>query len=279
MAELKNPNRHAALPVRESRLLPTHEGKGFIVTGGTGGMGKAIVEHLLAQGARVVLADLQPEAVAATAQALGGAEKGCFGLALDVTVDEAIATTITRGAELLGKIDGLVNCAGIVLTIDPLAISRAQWERQFQINLFGCYEVSRCAARHMIDRGIRGAIVSIASEAGKKGHVDCLAYSASKAGVISMTRMLSEALAPHDINVNCVCPGAVATPMLRQVAEDYSKFMSEPADVLFDKIRNAQLSRHVQPVEVARVVSFLLSDEAMLIRGQAVNIDAGETPY
>ena len=166
-----------------------------------------------------------------------------------------------------------------MLTTDPLAIRRADWEKQFQINLFGCYEVSRCVARHMIDQGIKGAIVSIASEAGKKGHVDCLAYSASKAGVISMTRMLSEALAPHDINVNCVCPGAVATPMLRQIAEDYSKFMAEAPDVLFDKIRNVQLSRHVEPVEVARAVSLLLSDDAMLIRGQAVNIDAGETPY
>ena len=279
MAELKSQNRHDALPVRSSRVFPVHEGKNFVVTGGTGGMGKALAAHLLAQGARVTLADLRAEAIADAVAELGGAQKGCFGVQVDVTSDESIATGIAKAVELLGQIDGLVNCAGIVLTMDPLAVRRADWEKQFQINLFGCYEVSRCVARHMIDRGIKGAVVSIASEAGKKGHVDCLAYSASKAGVISMTRMLSEALAPHDINVNCVCPGAVATPMLRQIAEDYSKFMAEPPEALFDKIRNVQLSRHVEPLEVARAVSLLLSDDAMLIRGQAVNIDAGETPY
>ena len=131
----------------------------------------------------------------------------------------------------------------------------------------------------MSDAGTRGAIVSIASEAGKKGHKESLAYSASKAGLISMTRILSEALADKDINVNCICPGGVATPMLREVSVAYSGVTSEPAAAIFDKMISQQLVRHLQPVEVARVVSFLLSDDAMLVRGQAVNADAGETPY
>lgn len=110
-------------------------------------------------------------------------------------------------------------------------------------------------------------------------NVESLAYSASKAGLISMTRMLSETLATHDINVNCVCPGGVATPMLREVSVAYSGVTGEAPEAIFDKMVSQQLVRHLQPIEVARVVSFLLSDDAMLVRGQAVNADAGETPY
>lgn len=268
-----------ALPVRKSRAFPVHAGKGFLVTGGSGGIGKAIAELLIAQEARVVIADLRQENVEAAVEALGGAAGGCFGVAMDVASEAAVAAGVARACELLGRIDGLVNCAAIVLHGDPLAISRADWQKQFEINLFGAYDVSRLVAQHMIEHSIAGAIVSIASEAGKKGHVESLAYSASKAGMISMTRMLSEALAPHDINVNCVCPGGVATPMLKEVSEAYSEFTAEPAPAIFDKMLSAQLVRHLQPIEVARVTSFLLGDDAMLVRGQAINADAGETPY
>ena len=268
-----------ALPVRNGPVFPIHAGKGFLVTGGTGGIGRSIAELLIAQGARVVIADLKQESVDATVEALGGAVGGCFGVAMDVASEEAVAAGVAKSIEWLGQINGLVNCAAIVLHSDPLAISRADWKKQFEINLFGAYDISRLVAAHMIERDIPGAIVSIASEAGKKGHVESLAYSASKAGMISMTRMLSEALAPYDINVNCVCPGGVATPMLKEVSEAYSEFTAEPAPDIFDKMLSAQLVRHLQPIEVARVTSFLLGDDSMLVRGQAVNADAGETPY
>ncbi len=267
------------LPIRSPRIFPVHEGKGIIVTGGAGGIGKAIAELLCAQGARVVIADRDAGTAEAAAHALGGAAKGCHALAMDVGTEASVAAGIGNAATLLGTIDGLVNCAAIVLHADPLSVSWNDWRRQFDVNLFGAYEASRLVALHMIDKGSRGAIVSIASEAGKKGHKESLAYSASKAAVISMTRMLSEALAPHDINVNCVCPGGVATPMLREVSEAYSSFTGEAAPAIFDKMLSQQLIRHLQPVEVARVASFLLTDDAMLIRGQAVNADAGETPY
>ncbi|MBV9288117.1 MAG: SDR family oxidoreductase, partial [Hyphomicrobiales bacterium] len=113
----------------------------------------------------------------------------------------------------------------------------------------------------------------------KKGHIESLAYSASKAALINMTRMLSAALAPHDINVNCVCPGGVETDMLREVAAVYAGLVGAPADEVFPQLVSAQLRRHIEPVEVARVISFLLSDDAVIIRGQAVNADGGDTPY
>jgi NAD(P)-dependent dehydrogenase (short-subunit alcohol dehydrogenase family) len=276
MSKYSTTHRETPLPVRAPEVFPVHRGKGFVVTGAAGGIGRAIAEHLLVQGAAVVLADLREDAARATAAAFGGKSHG---VAMDVGSPESIAQGIAASEKHLGRIDGLVNCAAIVQHSDPLEISWVDWRRQFEVNLFGAYEASRLVAKRMIATGTRGAIVSIASEAGKKGHVESLAYSASKAGIISMTRMLSETLAAHDINVNCVCPGGVATPMLREVSVAYSGVTGEKPEAIFDKMLSQQLVRHLQPIEVARVVSFLLSDDAMLVRGQAVNADAGETPY
>ena len=276
MSKYSTIDRDTPLPVRNPPVFPVHGGKGFLVTGAAGGIGRAIAEHLLAQGAAVVVADLKEDTVDATVAALGVRS---FGVAMDVGSPVSIAEGVSISERHLGRIDGLVNCAAIVRHSHPLEISWDDWRRQFEVNLFGAYEASRLVAKRMIATGTRGAIVSIASEAGKKGHVESLAYSASKAGLISMTRMLSEALAGHDINVNCVCPGGVATPMLREVSVAYSGVTGERPEAIFEKMLSQQLVRHLQPIEVARIVSFLLSDDAMLIRGQAVNADAGETPY
>ena len=146
------------------------------------------------------------------------------------------------------------------------------------MNLFGAYEASRLA-KSMIASGAHGAIVSVASEAGKKGHMELLAYSASKAALINMTRVFSAVLAPHDINVNCVCPGGVATDMLRDVSVAYGRLVAAPADEVFSQLISSQLQRHIEPIEVARTISFLLSDDAVIIRGQAVSADGGDTPY
>ena len=276
MAKYSTTDHKTPLPIRTPEAFPIHRGKGIIVTGAAGGIGRAIAAHLLAQGAAVIVADLKEDAVHTATAELGGKSHG---IAMDVGSQKSIAEGIAASEKLLGRIDGLVNCAAIVRHSDPLEISWDDWRKQFEINLFGAYEAARLVAKRMIATGTRGAIVSIASEAGKKGHVESLAYSASKAALISMTRMLSEGLATHDINVNCVCPGGVATPMLREVSVAYSGVTGEEPNAIFDKMTSQQLVRHLQPIEVARVVSFLLSDDAILIRGQAINADAGETPY
>jgi len=279
MSKYSTIDRSRTIPVREPTLFPIHRGKGFIVTGAASGIGRAVAEHLVAQGATVVAADIRTAAPPGPDSPAGALSAHWHAVTMDVGALDSVAAGVAASERLLGRIDGLVNCAAIVIHSDPLEISRADWQRQFEINLFGAYEASRLAAKSMIANRTRGAIVSIASEAGKKGHVESLAYSASKAGIISMTRMLSESLAVHDINVNCVCPGGVATPMLREVSVAYSSVTSEAPDAIFDKMISQQLVRHLQPIEVARIVSFLLSDDALLIRGQAVNADAGETPY
>ena len=268
---------HAPLPVRARRPGPVHAGKGFIVTGAAGGVGCATAALLVAEGARVALADVRREALDKAVAAIG--DSSAFGVLLDAGNAASIAAAIAEAEARLGAIDGLVNCAAIVIHADPLETAWSDWEKIFSINLFGAYEASRLAAKAMIAKGVHGAIVNVASEAGKKGHKESLAYSASKAALISMTRVLSAVLAPHDINVNCVCPGGVATDMLREVAVAYGKLVDSAPDDVFGKLVSSQLLRHIDPAEVARTISFLLSDDALIIRGQAISADGGDTPY
>ena len=230
---------------------------------------------LAAEGARVALADIRPEALEAAVA--GTRSLDSFAVPLDLADPISVARAAAEAR--LGGIDGLVNCAAIVVHADPLKAAWADWERIFRVNLFGAYEASRLVAKSMIASGARGAIVSVASEAGKKGHMESLAYSASKVALINVTRVLSAALAPHDINVNCVCPGGVATDMLRDVAVAYGRLVDAPPGEVFPQLVSSQLMRHIEPIEVARTISFLLSDDAVIIRGQAVSADGGDTPY
>jgi len=224
----------------------------------------------------LALADVRARELEAAATAIGG---DAIPVVVDLAEPASIAAAVAAAEAKLGPLDGLVNCAAIVVHADPLETTWATWEKIFAVNLFGAYEMSRLAARSMIASNKRGAIVSVASEAGKKGHVESLAYSASKAALINMTRVLSAALAPHDINVNCVCPGGVASDMLREVAVAYGKLAGQAPEDVFPQLVSSQLLRHIEPIEVARTISFLLSDDAMIIRGQAVSADGGDTPY
>ena len=268
--------RRTPLPVRSSDGLPVHEGKGFIVTGAARGLGRAVAERLLDQGARIVMADISADQLEVAAAALGGSDR-VRAVAFDLADADSVHGLVDEAAEFLGVIDGVANVGAIVGYSDAVDTDRHAWRRMFEINVIGNYDVAQLAAQHMIGRGVRGAIVNVASEAGKNGHVDMVPYSASKAAVINATRMLSDALAKHDINVNCVCPGQLNTEMLRSVANRYAELTRRSADDLYDEMKNIQLHRHVEPIEVARVISFLLSDDALVIRGQAINVDAGGT--
>jgi len=267
---------HRPLAQRNPVPLKRYAGKRFLVIGAAGGIGRATAELLAAEGAKIALGDIRKDALNAAASAMG---PNGLAVPLDLADPKSIATAVAIAESKLGALDGLVNCAAIVIHADPLETSWAEWERIFRVNLFGACEASRLVARCMIASGAPGAIVSVASEAGKKGHMESLAYSASKAALISMTRVLSAALAPHDINVNCVCPGGVATDMLREVAVAYANLAGVAPDEVFPQLVSSQLQRHIEPIEVARTISFLLSDDAIIIRAQAISADGGDMPY
>ncbi len=254
-------------------------GRSVIVTGAARGIGYGIAEVLAAAGARVVILDLDGDQAMRAAADLSNSVAEAIGVEADVTitgsVESALATTLDR----FGNVDGLVNNAGLIRMASVLDVTEDEWRLHYDVNLHSVFLVSRLVARAMIEHGTGGSIVNVASNAGKVGYPNMAAYNATKAGVISLTRSLASEWAEHDINVNCVCPGGVDTPMLDGVAAWLAeKFGGEPTD-MHSQMVPAQLGRHVQPVEVGRVVAFLLSDDAAIIRGQAINTDGGDTPY
>ncbi|MFP5486874.1 MAG: SDR family NAD(P)-dependent oxidoreductase, partial [Acidimicrobiia bacterium] len=168
--------------------------------------------------------------------------------------------------------------AGMIEMDPAFDAEPASWASHMAVNLTAPFALARAVGRHLRDHG-GGRIVNISSNCGKVGYANMAAYNASKAGVISLTRSLALEWAPFDINVNAVCPGAVDTPMLRYCAEWMSPGIGIPPEEVLDGMKVAQLGRRIQPVEVGRVVAFLLSDAATIIRGQAISVDGGDSPY
>jgi len=199
-------------------------------------------------------------------------------VALDVTQAANLEAAASATTTAFGRLDGWVNNAG-VLRLDAALDARSEdFEAQMRVNaqavLLGC----QTAARRMIGQG-GGAIVNVASNAGKVGYRNMAGYNASKAAVVSLTRSLALEWAEHDINVNAVCPGGVDTPMLREVAEWLAPRLGQAPDALHAQMKPQQMERRIQPIEVGRVVAFLLTDAATIIRGQSINVDGGDTPY
>ncbi len=251
------------------------EGRRYVVTGAGGGIGSAITEVLLERGALVAMVDLDGDRVRTAAAALDIART--LPIACDVTNEADVAAAVEEVVDAWGGIDGLVNNAGAVVLDTAWDAGASDWRHQLDVNVTGTFLCSRQVGNHLKERG--GAIVNVASNCGKVGYKNMAAYNAAKAAVISLTRSLAMEWAEHNINVNAVCPGGVDTPMLAGVAQWLEPRVGVPAAELLAGMGPTQLGRKVQPAEVARVIAFLLSDDALIIRGQAINVDGGDTPY
>lgn len=199
-------------------------------------------------------------------------------LAADVTSGGDARRVVMQTVERFGRLDGLVNCAGVVFLDTAWDASAADWNRQLEVNVTGSFVFARAVGDHLRRHG-GGAVVNVSSNCGKVGYPNMAGYNASKAAVLGLTRSLSMEWAEDHINVNAVCPGGVDTTMLAGVAEWLSPRLDLPAADLLEQMGPAQLGRRIEPVEVGRVIAFLLSDQALIIRGQAISIDGGDTPY
>ena len=251
----------------------------IFVTGAGRGMGRGIAEALAEAGAHVVVGDLAIESVRETAALVEKQARQALALQLNVTDPNSVNTAIAASVDRFGRIDGWVNNAGIVKMDAALDVTMSDWQRQMQVNVDGLFLCCQLAGQQMRGQTGGGAIVNIASNAGKVGYKNMAAYNAGKAAVISITRSLALEWAEHNINVNAVCPGGVDTPMLLGVAEFYAaRFGGDPHEMV-KTMKPNQMNRRIQPIEVGRVVAFLLSDQAQIIRGQSINIDGGDTPY
>lgn len=245
------------------------------VTGGAGGIARGIAEAVLEQGGRVGLMDLDRAKVEAAAKGLNAGDR-VVGLVSDVTDPVSTEAALTELKTRMGRLDGLVNNAGVVRLGPATETTAAGLDLELAVNVKGVFLTAQAAAK-LFTKG--GSIVNVASNAGKVGYRNMAGYNASKAAVINLTRSLALEWAEKGINVNAVCPGGVATDMLKSVADFLAPRLAQDKDALFDTMYPAQLGRHVQPIEVGRVVAFLLSDAAVIIRGQSINIDGGDTPY
>jgi meso-butanediol dehydrogenase/(S,S)-butanediol dehydrogenase/diacetyl reductase len=249
------------------------------VTGAAGGIGEGVVRVLLEEGAQVALWDLSAERTGEVAARVDGSGRRTLALAVDVTDEDAVRAAVQATVERFGALDGLVNNAGTITMNPAWDASAAEWRRHLEVNVTGSFVCAQAVGRHLKASG-GGRVVNVSSNAGKAGYPNMAAYNASKAAVIGLTRSLAMEWAADGINVNAVCPGGVDTPMLAQVAEWLSPRLGTPADELLQGMGASGLGgRRIRPEEVGRVIAFLLSDDAVIIRGQSISVDGGDTPY
>jgi NAD(P)-dependent dehydrogenase (short-subunit alcohol dehydrogenase family) len=246
-----------------------------IVTGGGRGIGRATAMELARLGADIVVAELDRAGAERTAAEITRLGRRAVAVPTDVTKRAALAAMVERARAELGRIDVLVNNAGIYRAAKTLDITEEHWDAVMDINAKAVFFASQAVLPTMIAQK-RGAIVSLASMAGKIGSLTNLPYNASKAAVISMTKSLALAHAADGIRVNCVCPGFVETDMWSVVAREQGALLGMSAEE-FTKRRAAQvpLGRMERPEDVANVIAFLASPRAEYLTGQAISVDGG----
>jgi len=254
-------------------------GHAVVVTGAGRGLGAGIAAAVLEAGGRVTLVDVAAGRADACAQRLDPTGERSLAIDADVRDGSAMRAVVDATTRRWGALNGWVNNAGIIAMNSALDVALEEWDRHFETNTRAVFQCCQIAAMSMIERGTGGAIVNVASRAAKVPYLDSIAYNASKSAVLSITRSLSEELAPHGINVNAVCPTTVDTEMLDEVAAFLAPRLGRTAADVHADMTTPQLGRKLQPIEVGRVVAFLLSDAATVIRGQAINADAGEAPW
>jgi 2-dehydro-3-deoxy-L-rhamnonate dehydrogenase (NAD+) len=242
------------------------EGQVAAVTGAAQGIGLAIARRLSGSGARVAIWDIDEALVTAAAASL---EPGALAIAMDITRPEEAERAVAETEAQLGPITILVNSAGVAgqnTTVEAYPVE--EWRRVIDINLNGTFYANRAVIAGMKARNY-GRIVNIASIAGKEGNPNASAYSASKAGVIALTKSLGKELAGHDIAVNCITPAAARTRIFDQMTEEHINYM----------LSKIPRGRFVDVDEIAAMVAWMVSRENSFTTGAVFDLSGGRATY
>jgi gluconate 5-dehydrogenase len=242
------------------------DGRVVVVTGGGGGLGGAMARGVASAGAQVAVVDRDVGRAAAVADAIGAAGAKSLAVGVDVTDPAAVARMVDEVGGALGPIEGLVNAAGITHRAAATEFPLAEWERIISVNLTGTFLCCQAVGRGMLARR-RGKIVNIASIAARIGLPGTVAYSASKGGVVMVTRALAVEWAPHNVQVNAIAPSWFATSMVQLI--DREPEYKERV------MRRVPAGRMGQPEELVGAVVFLLSDAAAMVTGHVLAVDGG----
>lgn len=249
-----------------------------LVTGAARGVGKATAAAFAEEGANVVLVDVDEPGVRAAAEAMPRVGGEAVAVGCDVSSAADVDAAVGAAVERFGALHVLVNAAGVISLGRCADLPEADWDRVIDINAKGVFLTMRRAIPEL-DRAGGGAIVNVASQAGKRGEPEAGHYCASKAAVILLSRSVALEVAPR-IRVNCVCPGYVDTDLQAQAAHYVARTTGESAGAVLDEmLSEIPMGRFQQPIDVARLVLFLASDDASEITGEDVNISGGLTTY
>jgi len=240
------------------------DGRVALVTGAASGIGAAIADVFADAGARVVVVDLDPTASERRAAELG---RGALGLGCDVSDQTSAASVADCAVAAAGRVDVLVNCAGIVDLAPAEDLSTRAWDRTLAVNLSGTFYMSQAVGRHMLEAG-RGKIINMASQAASVGLLEHAAYCASKAGVVGLTRVLAAEWAGRGVTANCISPTVVLTDLGRKA---WAGEKGEAAK------REIPVGRFALPREVAGAALFLAGGASDMVNGADLVVDGGYT--
>jgi D-sorbitol dehydrogenase (acceptor) len=258
---------------------PRLDGRHAVLTGAGGGIGAAVAAAYLREGARCSVVDLAAEASPAIASLAAQYPGQLQYIAADVTRSEDIARLVAQAVAGFGAIDILFNNAGIFDLAPLLDSDEAMFDRLFAVNVKGSFFVMQKVLAHMVAHQTRGAVINMASQAGRRGEALVAHYCATKAAIISYTQSAALAMAPHHIRVNGIAPGVIDTPMWAGVDALFAKYEKLPIGE--KKIRVGQavpLGYMGDPSDIAGAAVFLASDEASYITAQTLNVDGGNVP-
>jgi len=254
-----------------------HAGKSVVITGGASGIGRGCAERFVRDGARVLVIDRDEVGLAALASAYPGR---VLTAVADVTDEEQIEAAFDRAVEAFGGIDVCVNNAGIIFVAPLVDTTADEWRRILDVNVVGVAIASRAAARRMIEAGRGGVIINASSGAGRHGVANFSQYCATKAAVLIMSQSFAQELAPHRIRVNVYTPGHIMTPFWEQIVGQMSERLGKTREQTLEAfLAEIPWGRFGTPQDVAAAVSWLASDDAEFMSGQALAMNGAELPW